>query len=113
MKIRLFLIRKIKHFLIKRNLYKVFSFLVFPTSFFAYLVMFTKWRKEFGHAEYNDFPRNNFVSGLRTELYDSINKRFINNEAVDYLEFGVYRGNSFKWWVASNNNGNSKFTGFD
>jgi len=32
---------------------------------------------------------------------------------INYLEFGVADGISFKWWVNRNKNANSKFIGFD
>jgi O-methyltransferase len=37
----------------------------------------------------------------------------LKNEAVDYLEFGVSGGYSFKWWVSSCDNADCRFYGFD
>ncbi len=32
---------------------------------------------------------------------------------INYLEFGVADGHSFKWWLKENDNSNSRFYGFD
>jgi hypothetical protein len=34
-------------------------------------------------------------------------------EAIDYMEFGVSTGNSFRWWVKNNQHPDSRFYGFD
>ena len=48
----------------------------------------------------------------RFGLYDYL-ARQIGNQAIDYLEFGVFRGESFKYWLSLNQNPESRFTGFD
>lgn len=32
---------------------------------------------------------------------------------IDFLEFGVFKGDSLRWWTAHNNNPASRFIGFD
>ena len=49
----------------------------------------------------------------RVELYKYINAEILRNKSIDYLEFGVYKGSSIKWWVESNKNSTSRFYGFD
>lgn len=49
----------------------------------------------------------------RTELY-----RFLLDDQglggpIDYLEFGVYQGDSIRWWVENNRDPDSTFAGFD
>lgn len=62
----------------------------------------------------NDFysPKRNLAK--RYELYQYVAEKLnLKNEAIDYLEFGVSGGFSFKWWVNNCSNSNSKFYGFD
>ena len=42
-------------------------------------------------------------------LYDYVNPK----ENIDYLEFGVYKGESIKYWMDINQYENSRFFGFD
>jgi hypothetical protein len=47
-------------------------------------------------------------------LYEAISKTENLSEAsIDYFEFGVCGGISFKWWLEHNKNADSKFYGFD
>jgi hypothetical protein len=52
-----------------------------------------------------------FIS--RYELYDFLKKKHKLDEAIDYLEFGVYRGASIRWWANNNLKAESRFIGFD
>ena len=49
----------------------------------------------------------------RFELYKYVNSDILKNCDINYLEFGVYRGESIEFWSKLNNNNNSKFYGFD
>jgi len=69
----------------------------------------SKWIAENKNSKNKDYLK--FV--LREELYQSINERFIANEKILYLEFGVFKGDSIKWWANANNNSESEFYGFD
>jgi O-methyltransferase len=48
----------------------------------------------------------------RTDLYQHLLDQ-IGAKPITYLEFGVYRGESFKFWVEGNNHPESRFSGFD
>ena len=37
----------------------------------------------------------------------------LDSSSIDYFEFGVSGGHSFKWWLDHNKNSDSKFYGFD
>ena len=49
----------------------------------------------------------------REEMYNYLNVEMLNDEPVDYLEFGVYQGYTIKYWSTINSNQNSRFYGFD
>src|SRR5690242_1773315 len=61
------------------------------------------------------------VSGLRESpwfsdrymLYEYVQNRIIGSAAIDYLEFGVFKGDSIRRWTEINKNGSSRFVGFD
>ena len=34
----------------------------------------------------------------REQMYDCVHASFVNGSAIDYLEFGVFRGDSIRHW---------------
>jgi O-methyltransferase len=48
-----------------------------------------------------------------TALHDHIQSHYAKDEAITYLEFGVYEGASFKAWLSRNKHPKSRFFGFD
>jgi len=42
-----------------------------------------------------------------------IDKEGLSSESINYIEFGVAWGESFKWWLKQNKNASSCFYGFD
>jgi hypothetical protein len=49
----------------------------------------------------------------RTEMYNYVQREFIGDQPIDYLEFGVYEGGSIKRWLGLNRHPESRFYGFD
>jgi O-methyltransferase len=47
------------------------------------------------------------------ELYDIIIVEELKGEAINYLEFGVYKGNSINYWAGHYKSEDSRFYGFD
>ena len=112
--------------LLKGNIgFKNFILFLRPSIFFgwsksflllaAYTLYLSKWiRKQNKTLKFNDF----FVFRRKTQkrelLYEHvIQQQNLENETVDYLEFGVASGNSFKWWLKRLTNNKNKFYGFD
>ena len=49
----------------------------------------------------------------RNQMHEYINATILGNVAIDFLEFGVYRGDSLRSWLGLNKNPQSKFYRFD
>src|SRR5271163_487624 len=51
----------------------------------------------------------------REDLHQHINTKYLagSGKPVDYFEFGVFEGESIKFWAAMNRNVESRFFGFD
>lgn len=49
----------------------------------------------------------------REEMYDHLHATLIGDQPIDYLEFGVFEGNSLRHWANLNKNPESRFYGFD
>jgi len=62
---------------------------------------------------YSDFYSFSFDYDKRYKLYDHIIEKEKLEESIDYLEFGVSEGLSFKWWIDKIKDSNSNFYGFD
>ncbi len=74
----------------------------------------SKWRKENPVNGYNDFYQETWDYERRYKLYEAIAKtEYLTNEPIDYFEFGVAGGSSFKWWLQKNGYDASRFYGFD
>lgn len=79
----------------------------------VYMIKFSRWRANITPPKHDDFYDINFVSERRTQLFDFILNKYELSKEILYLEFGVYFGRSFKWWLENNKNENSRFHGFD
>jgi hypothetical protein len=79
----------------------------------VYLTRFSKWASENKHVTYNDFL-SKWDYSKRFTLYQwVIDKEHLGTTPLNYIEFGVAQGTSFKWWMTKNSNANSRFYGFD
>lgn len=84
--------------------------------FFAYNTLtLSKWiSKQYKKGILNDFysPKRDFDK--RYILYQYVlDTLALSNTSIDYLEFGVSKGSSFRWWLKANSNNESRFFGFD
>ena len=74
---------------------------------------FSRWRIEYSSGNSLDLsPKYDYKR--RYLLYDKVVKtERLVDAPIDYLEFGVYRGNSLRWWIENIKTPDSRFVGFD
>lgn len=110
---KLFIIRYIKIGFVFLRLHVVFNLF---TSFFLnayYLTRFSYWAAKNRNVDYNDFP-SKWDYNKRFQLYEHVFKgEKLDTVPLNYLEFGVAQGASFRWMMEQNNNPGSRFYGFD
>ena len=95
------------------KLHKIFNLF---SGFFlnlAYLTKLSEWREKHSSHFINDFYSGKWDYSKRFTLYQKIFEKENLTIPVNYLEFGVAGGFSFKWWVEHNKNEASRFFGFD
>jgi hypothetical protein len=98
----------------KWNLHRVVSPFSGSLSNAINMGYLSKWRREHPVQGYNDFYQKKWNYERRYNLYEALGQQEgIFTQAIDYFEFGVSGGHSFKWWLQNNQNQNSRFFGFD
>jgi hypothetical protein len=79
-----------------------------------YMSKLSKWRRTINVKGYNDWYQGKWDYNRRFILYEEVCKQEqLNTVAIDYFEFGVSGGHSFRWWLEKNKEAGSKFFGFD
>ena len=82
--------------------------------FFTYMSDLSRWIHKHKSAPFSDFYSYTFDYAKREKLYAFvIENQHLDNVAVDYLEFGVSKGLSFRWWVSRLKHPDARFYGFD
>jgi hypothetical protein len=73
----------------------------------------SKWISEHQKLNFNDYysPLGKYMD--RYNLYQHILDNEINDQPINYLEFGVGDGETLKWWANCLQNKSSLFYGFD
>ena len=114
MSIKLDIIRKTKWNLIRFGFHRFVEPFSGMLLNLVYLSKVSKWVSKHKNILFNDFYSNKWDYNKRYSLYDFVlNYKNLRNEEMIYMEFGVYGGYSFKWWIAHNNHPGSVFLGFD
>lgn len=66
------------------------------------------------NVSFTDFYKPVRTYTDREKLYSYVSKQIdLQNKAIQYYEFGVASGASFRWWLNENKNPQSAFYGFD
>jgi hypothetical protein len=88
----------------------------FPTKILLHLShtsMLSKWIRKNASHEFNDFYTPTLLYNKRLQLFEYVIDKYIKDSPVDYFEFGVSTGGSFRWWVDKLKNEETRFYGFD
>src|SRR5215471_14779278 len=111
---KLDIVRKTKSLFMKWRLHGIFEpFTGFMTNL-TYMSKLSKWRKKTKVNGYNDWYQRTWDYNRREKLYAAIiQQEGVGSSPIDYFEFGVAGGYSFKWWLKHNANPESRFYGFD
>jgi hypothetical protein len=100
-----------------KEIFYYFNLHIFiPQKFFlllGHLAKVSQWISKNKKDGKHDFYSKKRNYNKRYELYDYILKEEKIDENIDYLEFGVASGNSFKWWLNKIKDDKSRFYGFD
>jgi len=81
--------------------------------FIGYMAKLGSWISRHRKLAFSDYYTGKFEYLRRYKLYKYIVERENLERDIDYLEFGVSKGASFKWWVDTIKDKNSSFFGFD
>jgi len=110
---KLFFIRYIKLTFIYLRLHLFFNLFSGFSSNLYYLTKLSSWAYKNRKTEYNDFP-SKWNYEKRYPMYKWVlEKENLIINPVNYLEFGVASGQSFRWFLFQNENPESRFYGFD
>lgn len=96
-------------FILKLHNILPFKFL----RFFSQLGELSKWITLHKDLKFSDFYSSKFDYSKRYVLYSHLVENVILNASIDYFEFGVSKGASFRWWAENIKDRNSRFFGFD
>ncbi|MBD0279163.1 MAG: TylF/MycF family methyltransferase [Bacteroidota bacterium] len=111
---KLNIIRKTKSLFLKWNLHKVVHPFSDALSNAINMGHLSKWRKEHPVKGYNDFYQRKWDYNRRYNLYEAMGQQEnLFHQPIDYFEFGVAGGHSFRWWLKNNLHQQSRFFGFD
>ncbi len=108
-------IRKVKAWSIRLQVHRFLGPLTGLIIYAGYLSRLSRWiaaNKQ--HMGYNDFFNSKPDHKGRLNLYEHVlHKLHLAEKPIRYIEFGVGRGNSMRWWTGQNTHPESLFWGFD
>lgn len=111
MKAKIKFLRKAKYWSYRLGIHRLLP--AEKLNFSCHAAMVSKWISEHKDLVMTDFPTKKFDYNKRFEIYKHILDHQVKDGAMDYFEFGVSKGVSFKWWNSEHTNPDSQFFGFD
>ncbi len=109
---KLSLIRFCKKIFILLQLHRIFSVFGLALANLLYLTQLSKWAYKNRKVAYNDFP-SKWDYLKRYPMYKWVMDQENLYDDINYIEFGVAGGESFKWFLKENRSPASRFYGFD
>jgi O-methyltransferase len=82
-------------------------------GFISQLAALSLWISKHKRIGFSDFYTGKFDYSRRYMLYLHLIESEKLNETIDYIEFGVSKGDSIRWWVQNIKNAKARFYGFD
>lgn len=113
MHLKLYFIRKIKALFSRFKLHIFFRPIEGLCLIIVYLSKLSHWISKTPKGKFNDFYNSKVRYENRFQLHEFVVNEEIQNQEIDYFEFGVASGIAFKWWVEKNKNPETRFFGFD
>lgn len=83
------------------------------SGFISQMGTLSKWIDKNQKTEYSDFYTSRFDYAKRYSLYKYLIEKENLNGPIDFLEFGVSKGLSFRWWAENIKEPGARFFGFD
>jgi O-methyltransferase len=114
-KTKIKLLRLLKGYVLLLKPHLFLNWLNKPTLTVSNTLSLTKWISDQNTSSiFNDFYSSKRDYSKRYELYKYvIETQNLTNEDIDYIEFGVFDGSSFNWWLNHLKANDSRFYGFD
>ena len=98
---------------LKLKLHVIFKPLASGFELWAHYAYFSAWISQHQPPIWDDKTKERNFAIRRFQLHQRLFDSEHLGEAIDYLEFGVSTGVSFKWWREHNQHPQSRFHGFD
>jgi O-methyltransferase len=98
---------------LKLRLHVIFAPMARGLEMWAHYTYFSAWIRKYEPETWDKKSQSRDNRVRRTQMH----QRLLNTEQldapIDYLEFGVSKGESFNWWLRQNQQPTSRFHGFD
>lgn len=82
-------------------------------NFFGHFAQLSRFVHKHKKTGMGDFYSGKFVYAKRESLFEYVIAQEELDNGVDYLEFGVSKGHSFRWWINRLKHPDTRFYGFD